>query len=366
MKRIFCVLTLCIAALSSGAFAEDMPQPTLSTELGKYLQAEAAADRFSGTVLVSRKGKIIYSGAFGLASKRFNVANTLDTKLNLGSMNKMFTSVAILQLVEQGKVKLDDRLNKYVDDTWLSDDVSSKIEIQHLLTHASGLGSYFNDQFWQSSKLAFKALEDYKPLIVGETLRFEPGTDFRYSNTGMFLLGVVIEQASGQDYFSYIRDHIYKPAGMVNSDCYEMDQPVQNLAIGYSPSEDNETGWENNLYLHVVKGGPAGGCFSTVEDLNRFAAALTSFKLLSAENTERLYTPKSEFHSEPYGYGFRLLEVSNDRIIGHGGGFLGISANLDIFLDTGFVAAVLSNYGGAARPIRDRIRELVAGAAERD
>lgn len=352
-------ITFCAQAGEGGQNAPESELESLAKPLGDFVEAQAREGAFSGTVLLSKDGRVIHSSAHGLASKRFDVPNTLQTKLNLGSMNKMFTSVAIMQLVEKGAVRLDDKLSNFADESWLARDVSAKIEIQHLLTHSSGLGSYFNDTFWNSSKLAFKALEDYKPLIVNETSRFEPGTAYRYSNTGMFLLGVVIEKVSGQDYFSYIRDHIYLPAGMTDSDCYEMDQPVPNLAIGYSAKDENETGWENNLYLHVVKGGPAGGCFSTVEDLNRFASALTSHKLLNASNTKALFTPNPEFHDEPYGFGFRVIGEPGNRIVGHGGGFLGISANLDIFLDAGYVGVVLSNYGGAARPIRDKIRALI-------
>lgn len=351
--------TFCAQALEGRENTSSTSLESLARSLSDFVEIQARKGAFSGTVLLSKSGRIIHRSAHGLASKRFNIPNTLQTKLNLGSMNKMFTSVAIMQLVEKGVVRLDDKLSNFTDESWLAPEVSDKIEIQHLLTHSSGLGSYFNDTFWNSSKLAFKALEDYKPLIVNETSRFEPGTAYRYSNTGMFLLGVVIEKASGQDYFSYIRDHIYVPAGMTDSDCYEMDQPVPNLAIGYSATEENETGWENNLYLHVVKGGPAGGCFSTVEDLNRFALALTSHKLVNASNTKALFTPRQEFHDEPYGFGFRIIGEPGNRIVGHGGGFLGISANLDIFLDTGYVAVVLSNYGGAARPIRDKIRALI-------
>ncbi len=351
--------TFCAQALEGHQNASETVFESLARSLGDFIEVQAREGAFSGTVLLSKNGRVIHGSAHGLASKRFNAPNTLQTKLNLGSMNKMFTSVAIMQLVERGDVRLDDKLSNFTDESWLAPEVSDKIEIQHLLTHSSGLGSYFNDTFWDSSKLAFKALEDYKPLIVNETSRFEPGTAYRYSNTGMFLLGVVIEKASGQDYFSYIHDHIYGPAGMTDSACYEMDQPVPNLAIGYAAKAENETGWENNLYLHVVKGGPAGGCFSTVEDLNRFASALTSHKLLNAGNTNALFTPRPEFHDESYGYGFRVIGEPGNRIVGHGGGFLGISANLDIFLDTGYVAVVLSNYGGAARPIRDKIRALI-------
>lgn len=336
--------------------------PESIEELQQFMESLSADDKFAGTILVSSDGEPVFRGAYGLASKRFGVPNNLHTKLNLGSMNKMFTSVAIMQLIERGKLRLTDRLSQFADESWLAPEVSSKIEIQHLLTHASGLGSYFNETFFESSKLSFRALNDYKPLIVGSKLEFEPGTSYRYSNTGMFMLGVVIEAASGQDYFRYIQDNIYSPSGMVNSDCYDMDEPVPNLAIGYAQDEERSTGWQNNIYMHVVRGGPAGGCFSTVEDLTKFANALTGHKLLSAKSTELLLSPKSEFHNEPYGYGFRIIGKEGARIVGHGGGFIGISANLDIFIDQGLVAAVLSNYGGAARPVRNKIRELIAPA----
>jgi CubicO group peptidase (beta-lactamase class C family) len=265
-----------------------------------------------------------------------------------------------MQLVEEGRLSLTDRLDKFLDESWLAKDIAEKIEIRHLLTHSSGLGSYFNQTYMESSKNSYRALDDYKPLISGETLQFEPGTGNRYSNTGMFLLGVVIEKVTGQDYFSYIRDRIYGPAGMGNSDSYEMDQPVPNLAIGYEPSNENETGWSNNLYLHVLKGGPAGGGFSTVSDLHKFALALTGFKLLGREYTEELYSPKPGLHSPDYGYGFGIRGSSEDRVVGHSGGFAGISSNLDIYLDRGFVSVVLSNYGGGSQPLVNKIRELLA------
>lgn len=362
IKSLVAALALACAAPVGAAAQDQSLEPRddrLAQELGTFMDSLVREDQFSGTVMVSKGGETLFSGAYGLASKRFNAPNTLQTKLNLGSMNKMFTSVAVLQLMERGALRLDDKLSTYLDESWLAPEVSETIEIQHLLTHASGLGSYFTEEFFNTSKLAYRALDDYKPLIVGSVPEFEPGTGYRYSNTGMFLLGVVIEQASGQDYFSYMREHIYAPAGMVNSDCYDMDQPVPNLAIGYGRHEENETGWQNNLYIHVVKGGPAGGCFSTVEDLTRFAAALTGHEFLSAESTAALFTPKTEFHSNAYGYGFRVSGESGARIVGHGGGFLGISANLDIFLDDGYVAAVLSNYGGASTPVRNKIRKLI-------
>lgn len=328
-------------------------------ELDSYVKRMAKKDVFSGSVLLAKGDNVLYKAAFGLASKRYGVPNNVQTKFNLGSMNKMFTSIAIMRLVEAGKLSLNDKLSKFADESWLAKDISDKIEIRHLLTHSSGLGSYFNRTYMETSKNRYRALDDYKPLIIGEKLQFESGTDSSYSNTGMFMLGVVIEKVSGQDYFSYIRDHIYVPAGMIHSDSYEMDQPVPNLAIGYAPNPDNETGWINNLYTHVLKGGPAGGGFSTVEDLHRFSLALTQFSLLSKKVTEELYSAKPDLHSPEYGYGFGVGGTPDNRIVGHGGGFTGISANLDIYLDQGYVAVVLSNHSSGSRPIERKIRELL-------
>jgi len=329
-------------------------------ELDGFVQRMASNGIFSGTVLLAKGETVLYQAAHGEASKRFNVPNNLQTKFNLGSMNKMFTSTAIMQLVAQGKLSLTDKLSDFADETWLPKTITKKIEIQHLLTHSSGLGSYFNQTYMNSSKSLYRTLDDYKPLIKNETLRFKPGSDNAYSNTGMFMLGVIIEKVSGQDYFSYIREHIFKPAGMMNSDSYEMDQPVANLAIGYEKDRNAETGWRNNLYAHVLKGGPAGGGFSTVQDLHRFAIALTEFKLLDEKHTKLLYTAKPKLHAPSYGFGFNVAGTSDDRIVGHGGGFDGISANLDIYLDRGYVSAVMSNHGSGSRIVEAKIMELLS------
>ncbi len=336
------------------------------SEMGDALQAFVErlveADAFSGTVLLAKDGKVLFKGAYGLASKRFNVPNKIDTKFNLGSMNKMFTGTAIARLIQLGKLSLDDPLSKFLSTDWMSHDITDKIKIKHLLTHTSGLGSYFNEAYMNSSKALFRELDDYKPLISESTLAFEPGTQWQYSNTGMFLLGVVIEKVTGENYFEHIRENIYKPAGMTSSDCYDMDRPVPNLAIGYSPeSGEGYNAWSNNLYKHVIRGGPAGGGFSTVEDLHRFAAALRQHKLLNEKYTEMLWSSKPEFNSPNYGFGFSTYKSgSGERMVGHGGGFSGISANLDIFLDSGYTAAVMSNYGGAASLVADKIRQLIA------
>ncbi len=313
-------------------------------------------DAFSGAVLLARGKQVLLSEACGEASKSFHAANRIDTKFNLGSMNKMFTATAVAQLVERGVLSFSDPISKYIDESWLPREITDKVTVHHLLSHTSGLGSYFNDTFWNGSRAVYRDIDDFKPLLRDEKLAFEPGENYRYSNTGMLLLGVVIEKASGQDYFDYIRENIYKPAGMTNSDSYEMDRPVENLAIGYVPDPASEHGWRNNLFMHVIKGGPAGGGFSTVVDLHRFALALLDGKLMSKPSRDLLWRDHS---GSGYGYGFGLTQGPGGLVVGHGGGFPGINGDLAIFVDSGYVVAVLSNYSQGANPLSGRIQELI-------
>jgi len=325
-------------------------------EVNALVRRLCGADLFSGSVLLANDDGVLLERACGEASKRFHVANNTETKFNLGSMNKMFTSVAIAQLAERGVLSYDDPISKYVDESWLPREITDRVTIHHLLTHTSGLGSYFNDTYWEGSRELYRSVDDFKPLVNGETLAFAPGSEFRYSNTGMLLLGVVIESVTGHSYFEHIRAKIYEPAGMTNTDSYEMDYPVENLAIGYIRDPDSEYGWENNLYKHVIKGGPAGGGFSTVGDLYRFALALRENTLVSPETLQLVWTSHSD---ASYGYGFGVRTLPAGRVVGHGGGFPGLNGNLDIFVDSGYVVAVLANYDGGADPVAQRINNLL-------
>jgi CubicO group peptidase (beta-lactamase class C family) len=312
---------------------------------------------FSGTLLIAKGPDVLLTGVGGEASKAFHVPNNIDTKFNLGSMNKMFTATAIARLVEAGKLSFDDPISRYVDETWLPKDVTDRITVRHLITHTSGLGSYFNKTYVKSSRDLFRKLDDYKPLIKDDKPAFTPGEKFQYSNTGMFLLGVVIEKLTGEDYFEHIRKAIYGPAGMTSSDCYEMDHPVENLAIGYSPDFSSPYKWQNNLYKHVLKGGPAGGGFSTVKDLHKFALALLAGKLVSKSMRETMWT---DFKGANYGYGFAVAQGPGGKVVGHSGGFDGINSQLDIYVDSGYIVAVMSNIESGASPLADKIGRILA------
>lgn len=330
-------------------------QSELVAEIKKTVVKLSELDLFSGAILVAKRNDILYEDARGEASKRFHVKNNLDTKFNLGSMNKMFTSVVILQLVEKGRIDLKDSIDKYIDETWLPSSITSKITIHHLLSHTSGLGSYFNEDFWNSSRALYRSIDDFKPLVQGESLAFEPGERFGYSNTGMLLLGVIIQKVTQQDYFEYVKHTIFQPVRMLHTDAYEMDQPVEDLAMGYERS-DNSYGWTNNLYKHVIKGGPAGGGFSTVRDLHKFAMALVNGKLVSKASLDLLWT---DYSNAGYGYGFTIRQSASGKVVGHSGGFPGLNSNLDIFLDQGYVVAVMSNYDRGASPLAKKVSNLI-------
>ena len=349
------------AAATEAAVANDAE---MAAALERYVGTLAKADLFSGSVLLAKDGKTLYAGAFGQANKDFGVPNALDTKFNLGSMNKMFTSVTIAQLVEQGKLSYDDPLSKFVPD-FPSAAAAQKIRIKHLLTHTSGLGSYFNEEFDRSSRARYRTVGDMMQLAKGDSLAFEPGTRWSYSNTGMLVLGKVIEVVTKQDYFDYVREHLAKPTGMNNTDAYELDRVNPNLAVGYQReyAADGTKRYRNNIFMHVMRGGPAGGGYSTAEDLLRFAEALKAGKLVSKTTFELMTTPKPDVNSPRYGYGFGVDPQTG--IVGHSGGFPGISSNLDIFKGTGYVAVVMSNYGGGSQPVTEKIRGLVKSRTAR-
>lgn len=311
----------------------------------RYFDAACAKGLFSGSALLARDDKVLFETSCGEASKRYRVANNIDTRFNLGSMNKMFTAVTIARLVEQGKLAYADTVDKYIDESWLPKEVTRTITVHHLLTHTSGLGNFFNDRYNKTSRALLRTVDDFKPLVQGDAPAFAPGQRFKYSNTGMLLLGVVIEKVSGQNYFDAVRTHVYGPAAMADSDSYAMDEPVPNLAMGYFPDHSSPLRWRENTFEHVIRGGPAGGGFSTVRDLHRFVQALRTGKLLKPESVRTLWTDHS---GKGYGYGFMLGSGPAGNSIGHEGGFLGINAALRTYPDTGYTVAVMSNHSHGA------------------
>jgi CubicO group peptidase (beta-lactamase class C family) len=328
-------------------------------------RTRAAVDRgckagvFSGAVLVGRGDNVVMQTACGEASRRFHAKNGLETKFNLGSINKMFTAVAVMQLVEAGKVSLDDPLSRYVDDSWLPAALSSRITLRQLMTHTSGLGSFLNREMDRAPRNAYRQLDDFKPLVRAETLAFAPGTRFQYSNTGMLLLGIVIEKASGEPYLDYVRRHIFAPAGMTATDSYALDEPVPDTAVGYTPDPASPYGWREAIFTNLYRGGPAGGGYSTVGDLFRFARALKAGRLVSPASLTLLWADNAPNN---YGMGFEIRQTPAGKVVGHTGFYVGVSDRLSLFLDKDYVVAVLSNVEVGAPTLMDVLTEEVARA----
>jgi len=318
-----------------------MTEAQIIAALRARLDKATAVDRFAGAVLVTRNGKTLFSGAYGLADRDKKVANTLDTRFRVGSMNKMFTATAILQLVQAGKVKLTDPVGKYLSN-YPNQDVATKVTIHQLLTHTGGTGDIFGPDF-DAHRLELRTLNDYLTLYGNRGLAFEPGTRWEYSNYGMVLLGAVIEKVSGQSYYDYVAEHIYKPAGMTRTGSEPEEKFVPGRAIGYMHERGGP--WTPNTDTLPYRGTSAGGGYSTVSDLVRFANALMSHKLLNAEFTELLITGKVDLPGggAKYAYGFEDSRQNGVGSVGHGGGAPGMNGQLKIFPQSGYVVAVLSN-----------------------
>jgi CubicO group peptidase (beta-lactamase class C family) len=330
----------------------DVPHLTeqqLIAELRKKLEAES----FSGAVLVAKNGQPILAAAYGLADREKNTPNTLATRFNDGSMNKMFTAVAILQLAQAGKIDLTAPIGKYLPD-YPNSDVASKVTVRHLLTHTGGTGDFFGPEF-QKHRDEMRTLDDYIKLLGTRGLAFEPGAKWEYSNYGFLLLGVIVERVSGQSYYDYVREHIYKPAGMSATASEPRNAPVAPQAIGYTKAGPNGPPSEShpNTDMLPYRGTSAGGGYSTVEDLLKFAMALQEYKLLNAKYTEMATTAQVQTPMDSgYGYGFTVRNFNGISCYGHNGGGFGINGELEICPSNGYVVAVLAN---ADPPAAERV-----------
>lgn len=253
-----------------------MSEARVAASLRAYVDSLARVDAFSGAVLLAKGNRVLVRQSYGQASRRFGTPNRPDTKFNLGSINKAFTKVAIEQLAAQGKLSLDDTIDKYVSD--YPREAASTITIRMLLDHRGGVPDFFGPKFQNADRTQLRSVSDWVQFIRDMPLRFVPGTREEYSNGGYILLGAVIEKASGMDYYDYVRRNIYEAAGMKDTDSYQQDDPVRNLAEGYTKSSGRGTDsrWRDAASTHPWRGSPAGGGYSTVDDLFRFAQALRS------------------------------------------------------------------------------------------
>jgi CubicO group peptidase (beta-lactamase class C family) len=331
-----------------------LSQSDLVSALRTKLEKDSAADKFSGAALLAKDGQPIFTGAYGMADREKKIPNTLNTKFRIGSMNKMFTAVSVLQLVQAGKILLSDPVGKYLTD-YPNKDIATKVTIQQLLTHTGGTGDFFGPQF-DAHRLELKTLQDYLKLYGERAPEFEPGSRWEYSNYGFLMLGVVVERVSGKNYYDYVSDNIYKPARMASTGSFPEDQNVPDRSIGYT--QFGGAALRPNTDTLPYRGTSAGGGYCTVEDFLRFANALTNHKLLNQQNTELLTTGKVDTpRGDKYAFGFMDNGAGTAmRHFGHGGGAPGMNGDLQIFPQTGYVIVVLSNLDP---PAASRISDFI-------
>ena len=311
---------------------------SLDSEAGQL----ASKDRFSGAILIARGGKIAFEKAYGLADREKHQNNTVDTKFRIGSMNKMFTATAVLQLVGTGKIDLDAPIGKYLTD-YPNHDIATKVTIRHLLTHTGGTGDIFTPEY-EKQRLETRELKDYVKLYGSRGLEFEPGSKWSYSNYGFVLLGVVVEKVSGMSYYDYVRKNIFEKAGMQNTGSVPENERVADRSTGYMKKDG---AWVPNTDTLPWRATSAGGGYSTVGDLFLFARTLSDGKLIAPALFAQMTTKQAGGDQMPpdAGYGFGMM-VSNEprgKRFGHGGGAPGMNGELRVYPKTGTVVVVLAN-----------------------
>ena len=314
---------------------DEPPRPAAEVMAGApALVDQAVAAGFSGVVLVAHEGRPVVQKAGGLADRTALTPNRVDTKFNLGSINKIFTKIAIAQLMAAGKLTLDTRLGVILPD-FPSKDAAEKITIGHLIEMRSGIGDFFGPAFEAAPKEKIRTLQDYIPLFANKPLAFEPGTGQAYSNGGYITLGLVIEKLTGQTYYDYVREHIFKPAGMIDTDSYFRSEKTPNRAIGYTRRGGAD--YRTNLDALPERGSSAGGGYSTAGDLLKFTEALLANRLVDGAHTAWILgAPKPLVAPPP-------ADAPRRGGLGIAGGSPGVNGVLEIQAAQKLVIVVLSN-----------------------
>lgn len=319
--------------------AEALSDEALPAAVDAYLERLAAHDLFSGVVMIARGDRTLYAGAFGAANRAGDPV-TLDTGFALASVSKTFTALAVLQLAEDGRIDLDDPLTRY-----LPDDRAVSLEgitLRHLLTHGSGLGNFDLARIRPLRTVAEMARLPIDPPA------FEPGSAYRYSNTGYVLLGAVVERVTGQDFYAYLDEHVFAPAGMTRTGGFDLAGEPEGIATGFGRMRPDGTR-PHDLDGRVRRGSPAADLVSTGPDLVRYGRALLDGTLLGEPWRTEAMSPQRPVPSRPvvatsYGYGLFVQERDGVVSVGHGGGAAGASTSFTVVPEGDLVVVVLSNY----------------------
>lgn len=302
-------------------------------------EERAAQDRFAGAVLLARDAEVLFQQAYGFADATARQANTVETQFRFGSMGKMFTAVAIMQLIEAGKIDPSAPIGQYLPG-YANRAIADKVTVAHLLSHTGGTGDIFGPEF-NEHRSELRDPADYVALFQDRAPQFEPGTRAAYSNYGFMLMGRIIETVSGSRYDDYVARHIWNPAGMASTGNLPESVTLPLRAVGYMGPPGQLASADDTL---PYRGTPAGGGYSTVGDFSRFAAAIVEGKLIKPETLDRLVeggVTLPDGTLVPYDFGGTL--PGKGRWIGHGGAAPGMSGLLMHFLDSGYTVVALAN-----------------------
>lgn len=329
-----------------------LPEPALAEALRQRLDAMAEQQRFSGVVLVAKGDRLLFEGAYGMADVAKARRNRLDTRFGIASMGKMFTATAIMQLVAAGKLDLQAPLGSYLPD-YPDRGIAKSVTLHHLLTHTGGTGDIFVPEV-QAARARMHAPADFIDLLGKRRAEFAAGAKWSYSNYGFILLGRVIERASGEGYFDYVRRYVFAPAGMQQTGRPALSR-VSAAANGYVRGRDGRS-WSLAADALPAHASPAGGALSTARDLHAFARALQTGKLLSVADVETMTRGSVDMPGGKYAYGFKDQMRDGLRYIGHGGGAPGANDELDIYPGSGYIVVVLTNQDP---PMGNRIADFI-------
>lgn len=339
-------LLIFLLLLVSTASAQQANTADLSTQVDHAVMEEMKKQQMPAvTVAIAQDGRVIYSKAFGMADLENNVSATTETLIRTGSLAKPITAVAAMTLVEAGKLDLDAPVQKYCpafpQKQWT-------ITTRELLTHTSGIRHYKEGEI-ESTK-HFNNMSDGFSIFASDPLLFEPGTKFNYSTYGYTVIGCVIEGASGQKYYDYLRGHVLAPAGMTHTFVDDVNAIIQKRARGYQKMSGHI---ENAGLMDSSYKIPGGGLVMTAEDFVRFQIALMSGKIVKPETLAAMSTPSkvpSFQGGQPsvYGMGFGVLTVNGERYVTHSGSQQGTSTDMEIVPGRRFAVAVFINQDGAA------------------
>jgi D-alanyl-D-alanine carboxypeptidase len=356
----------------SFARAQDAPRSpepaavSVAADVDAYVQQVMQKRHIPGvSVAVVKDGKVVLAKGYGLANVELNVPATESTVYQLASVTKTFTATAIMMLVKDGKLSLDDKITQRLPDlptTW------EKVTVRHLLNHTSGIKSYTNVKDFHKTMRKDYARREIIDLVAKEPLEFQPGEKWNYCNTGYFLLGMLIEKVSGKPYGEFMAERVFKPLGMTQTRVNDLKAVIPNRAQGY---EWDGKELRNGDYVSPTQPFAAGMLVSTVSDLVKWDAALANHTLIDESNLGQMWTPTRLSKGEAgYGFGWEVEKVNGRRSVSHGGGIPGFSTQLSRYLDDKLTVIVLTNTDGGhseaiARGIAGRfVPALKAKAAE--